>query len=115
MSLKSHRVHHVENPLTEPGPSHFSDATRAKPKPEGASSLESEGSNGKVLQKLPVGHRFRPSPTELQEDEAAPPEPLPVRRSSHVPEPGPAERLPSDLEECLLTSVVGSTASFPFC
>lgn len=72
MSLKSHRVHHADNPLTEPGPSHFSDARRAKPKPEGASSLESEGSNGKVLQKLPVGDQFRPSPKELQEDEAPP-------------------------------------------
>ena len=71
MSLKSHRVHHVEDPLTEPGPSHFSDARRAKPKPEGASSLESEGSNGKVLRELPVGDQFRPSPKELQEDEAA--------------------------------------------
>ena len=70
MSLKSHRVHHADNPLTEPGPSHFSDARRAKPKQEGASSLESEGSNGKVLQKLPVGDQFRPSPKELQEDEA---------------------------------------------
>lgn len=79
MSLKSHRVHHVENPLTEPGPSHFSTARRAKPKPQGASSLESEGSNGKVLQALPVGYQFRPSPKELQEDEVSP------RALAHTP------------------------------
>ncbi len=77
MSSQNHRVHHVENPLTEPGPSHFSDPKRARPKPEGASSLESEGSHGKVLQEIPVGDQFRPSPKELQENEAPPQRPCP--------------------------------------